>query len=72
MLIEFIFIKERKKRAEVIEFYFYKNLRKAIIARKMRMSKTSINDIIKRFRVLGNLECFPKKKREVKNKRMKK
>ena len=71
MLIEFIFIKERKKRAEVIEFYFYKNLRKAIIARKTRMHFSSVRHIIDRFRVLGNLECFPKKI-EVKNKGMKK
>ena len=72
MLIEYIFIKERKRRAEVIELYFYENKPMVIIGHIMGMPKSSVRHIIKRFRVSGNLESFPKKKREVKNKGMKK
>ena len=56
MLIEFIFIKERKQRANVIELYFYKNYSMAKIARKMNMYSASVGRIIERFQVLGNLE----------------
>ena len=62
MLIEFIFIKERKKRAEIIELYFYKKDYMANIAHKMNVYVSFVKRIIDRFQVLGNLECSPTKK----------
>ena len=66
MLIEYIFIKERKKRAKVIELYFYDNDYTASIARIMEMPEPSVRHIIARFRVSGNLESLPKKTRSEK------
>uniref|UniRef100_A0A915NF03 Uncharacterized protein n=1 Tax=Meloidogyne floridensis TaxID=298350 RepID=A0A915NF03_9BILA len=52
---------ERRKRAKIIEMFYYKNIRnKAAIARELGIKKPTVDEIIKRFEEMGTLENRPK------------